>query len=296
MPPDIDVSIILPIYNAGQWLDECLSSILVQEHDLKIEVSIFFDSCTDNSVAIFEKWVPKFQEDFIEVKISKEENDKPKGVGYAKNKCVEQSNGEYLCFLDADDIMLPNRLRYQYNLAVNKKDELIGCKFRRIPEGSTNRFTKWANSLTKGQLNTQIFTSNGPTIIMPTWFCHRSVYDKRTIWDIRVKELEDLVLNKWEKFTIWNAGKQGRKLYRSLRKEYQKKVTCFCDVDVNKIGTFYTYELSDEKPKTKIPIVHFREAKPPFILCMKLDLTKGVFEENLASLRLTEGEDYHHFN
>ncbi|KAB7493747.1 UDP-GlcNAc:betaGal beta-1,3-N-acetylglucosaminyltransferase-like protein 1 [Armadillidium nasatum] len=249
MPPDIDVnifnsyltiSIILPIYNAGYWLDECLSSILVQEHDLKLEVSIFFDSCTDNSVAIFEKWFPKFEKDFMEVKISKEENEKPKGVGYAKNKCVEQSNGEYLCFLDADDIMLPNRLKSQYNLAINKKDELIGCKFRRIPEGSTNRFTKWANSLTKGQLNTQIFTSNGPTIIMPTWFCHRSVYDKvggfeegraipedliffykhlrlgggisrcdeelliyryhedattfsiheRTIWDIRVKELE----------------------------------------------------------------------------------------------------------
>ena len=39
-------------------------------------------------------------------------------------------------------------------------------------------------------------------------------YFRQTIWDLRVKELEARVLCCWDNFTIWNAGKQGRKFYR----------------------------------------------------------------------------------
>lgn len=46
---------------------------------------------------------------------------------------------------------------------------------------------------------------------------------RETVWNIRMKELENNVLNKWTNFTIWNAGKQGRKFYRSLKAENQLK-------------------------------------------------------------------------
>lgn len=120
--------------------------------------------------------------------------------------------------------------------------------------------------------------------------------DEQTIWNIRMKELEMRVLCCWEAFTIWNAGKQGRKFYRSLSKEAQRKVVAFCDVDAKKVNSFYTYEESPERPKPKVPIVHFTEAHPPLVICMKLELTGGKFEENLASLQLEEGKDYHLFN
>jgi len=50
------------------------------------------------------------------------------------------------------------------------------------------------------------------------------VIHRETIWDHRVRELESRVLNKWTHFTIWNGGKQGRKLYRSLTQENRDKV------------------------------------------------------------------------
>ncbi|XP_030063907.1 queuosine-tRNA galactosyltransferase isoform X4 [Microcaecilia unicolor] len=194
----------------------------------------------------------------------------------------------------------------------------------------------------------EVFTSHGPTVIMPTWFCsrewfcHIGKFDEggegvpedllffyrhlqkggevlrvdqcllqyryhpeaathsvleETIWNHRVKFLQDKVLAHWKSFTIWNAGKQGRKLYRSLLPANQRKVVAFCDVDKNKIAKeFYTYEESKERPKPKIPIQHFRDAQGPFIICVKLDLTAGDFEENLKSLNLKEGVDYFHFN
>ncbi|XP_048347428.1 UDP-GlcNAc:betaGal beta-1,3-N-acetylglucosaminyltransferase-like protein 1 isoform X4 [Sphaerodactylus townsendi] len=120
---------------------------------------------------------------------------------------------------------------------------------------------------------------------------------EETIWTHRLLFLEERVLSQWASFTIWNAGKQGRKLFRSLSLTNQKKVIAFCDVDKNKITKgFYVYEESKEKPKPRIPIIHFRDASPPFIICVKLDLTGGQLEENLNQLNLKEGVDYHHFN
>lgn len=50
---------------------------------------------------------------------------------------------------------------------------------------------------------------------------------RMTIWTHRVHFLEEQVLSHWKSFTIWNAGKQGRKLYRSLTAASQHKVGCF---------------------------------------------------------------------
>ncbi|XP_030270048.1 queuosine-tRNA galactosyltransferase isoform X2 [Sparus aurata] len=120
---------------------------------------------------------------------------------------------------------------------------------------------------------------------------------EETIWKLRVDFLQERVLSQWESFTIWNAGKQGRKLYRCLSPNNQEKVKAFCDVDENKIQKgFYTYEESKQRPKPKIPVLHYKDASAPFIICVKLDMTGGVLEENLNSLQLKEGIDYFHFN
>ncbi|XP_064423702.1 queuosine-tRNA galactosyltransferase isoform X2 [Latimeria chalumnae] len=247
-----------------------------------------------------------------------------------------------------DDVMMPERVRLQYEAALQRPRCIIGCQVCRKPEGSTERYTRWINGLTQEQLLTQVFTSHGPTVIMPTWFCSRDWFQhvgkfdeggkgvpedllffyknlreggrafrvdqqlllyryhawaathlvlEETIWRHRVAFLEERVLAQWTSFTIWNAGKQGRKLFRSLAAANQKKVRALCDVDEKKIKKgFYTYEESKERPKPRIPVQHFNQAIPPFIICVKLDLTGGGLEDNLNSLNLQEGVDYYHFN
>ncbi|XP_042304359.1 UDP-GlcNAc:betaGal beta-1,3-N-acetylglucosaminyltransferase-like protein 1 isoform X2 [Sceloporus undulatus] len=219
--------------------------------------------------------------------------------------------------------MMPQRIRLQWEAAIQHPKSIIGSQIKREPVEATERYTRWINNLTHEQLLTQIFTSHGPTVIMPTWFCSREwfchvgrfdeggkgvpedllfFYEhlrkdggvfrvdqclllyryhpqaathsvlEETIWRYRVSFLEERLLSHWTCFTIWNAGKQGRKLFRSLSQANQKKVVAFCDVDKNKIMKgFYTYE--DSK-----------------------DLTSGQFEENLNLLELKEGVDYYHFN
>jgi hypothetical protein len=89
-------------------------------------------------------------------------------------------------------------------------------------------------------------------------------------------------------------------LYRSLDEEHRKKVVGLCDVDEKKIAKGkYTCEMITDpvtgKPLT-VPIMHFNDAQPPFVICVKLALTQGGFEKNLSSLNLTEGVDYFHFS
>lgn len=342
-----DVSIIIPVYNGDKWIDDCLRSVETQNFNGKLEVSIFNDGSTDGTLSKLEEWRETLREKSISVTIGGHTSN-PRGVGYAKNQAVEQSSGVYLCFQDIDDVMSPDRVSKQYQAARSEQNSIIGSKFHREPEGSTERFTKWANTLSQDQLYSQIYTSHGPTLIMPTWFCHRSVYNKAggfseggkgvpedlifflrhlelggglcrvdadllmyryhpgattfsihedTIWEIRMEYIQKQVLDKWESFTIWNAGKQGKKFYRNLSTTNQRKVAAFCDVDPKKIKCgAYIYHESKEKIKPTVPIVHFQTAKPPFIICMKLDLTGGEFEKNLASLNLKEGVDFFHFN
>jgi len=340
------VSIILPMYNAESWLEECLNSVLQQTYQGPMELCVYNDASCDSSLKILEKLRPDFSKRNITIEI-KGHSGEPKGVGYAKNQAISISNGIYLCFLDSDDVMHSERVERQLEVCQLNQTAIIGSRFHREPENSTERFTQWANSLTPDQLHTQAFTSHGPTVIMPTWFCHRKVYDsvggfdeggkgvpedliffyshlshggsltrvdqdllmyrfhpqcqtfsvkEETIWKWRVDYLEQQILKDWSHFSIWNAGKQGRKLYRSLSKENQNKVSMFCDVDEKKIlKQFYIYEESKDRPKPKVPIVHFTQVIPPVIICIKMNLS-GNFEQNLASLRLKEGRDYIHFN
>uniref|UniRef100_A0A8D1BYM2 UDP-GlcNAc:betaGal beta-1,3-N-acetylglucosaminyltransferase like 1 n=1 Tax=Sus scrofa TaxID=9823 RepID=A0A8D1BYM2_PIG len=225
---------------------------------------------------------------------------------------------------------------------------IIGCQVQREPPNSTQRYTRWLNQLEPGQLLTQAFTSHGPTVPMPTWFCSRAWFShvgpfdeggrgvpedllffyehlrkgggvvrvdrsllmyryhpaaathavlETTIWTLRVRFLEEQALPRWATFTIWNAGRQGRRLYRSLTAESRRKVVAFCDVDENKIQKgFYCHEESQERPKPRVPVLHFRAARPPFVICVKLDLTGGAVEDNLRSLHLREGRDFLHFS
>lgn len=344
-----DISIIIPVYNGEKWVDSCMKSIAQQTvigTELKLELIVFNDGSTDGTLDKLIKWKEYFSN--LKVNFIIIESTITKGVGAAKNGAIERSNGEYLCFQDIDDIMRPDRLRLQYVAAKSNKKALIGSKVSRYPIGSTPRFERWANNLEQALLSIQIYTSNGPTLLMPTWFCHRSVFEKVGGFDesgsgtpedliffykhldlgghlqridedlvlytyhegaatfsvsreslryIQLERIERLILPFWENITIWNAGRAGRRLVRSLKFSYLSKISAFCDVDRNKVGK--NIELYSPLKRTNIislPVIHFSDAKPPLIICMKFDLTEGDFERNLKSLNLLEGKDYIVFN
>nr|XP_024644627.1 UDP-GlcNAc:betaGal beta-1,3-N-acetylglucosaminyltransferase-like protein 1 isoform X13 [Macaca nemestrina] len=252
------VSIILPVHNAEPWLDECLRSVLQQDFEGTMELSVFNDASKDKSGAIIEKWRVKLEDSGVHVITGGHDSLSPRGVGYAKNQAVAQSSGSYLCFLDSDDVMMPQRVRLQHQAAVQHPSS-------GVPED----LLFFYEHLRKGGGVIRVDQSLLLYRYHPRAATHSVL--ETTIWTHRVRFLEEQALPRWAAFTIWNAGKQGRRLYRSLTAASQRKVVAFCDVDENKIRKgFYCHEDSQERPKPRIPILHFRAARPPFVICVKL--------------------------
>eukprot|EP00285_Hemiselmis_virescens_P014821 CAMPEP_0173402748 /NCGR_PEP_ID=MMETSP1356-20130122/54821_1 /TAXON_ID=77927 ORGANISM="Hemiselmis virescens, Strain PCC157" /NCGR_SAMPLE_ID=MMETSP1356 /ASSEMBLY_ACC=CAM_ASM_000847 /LENGTH=178 /DNA_ID=CAMNT_0014363141 /DNA_START=58 /DNA_END=590 /DNA_ORIENTATION=- len=93
----------------------------------------------------------------------------------------------------------------------------------------------------------------------------------------KVNHLEANLLSGLERFSIW-GGKEARDCYRAMNEESRGKMTCFLDIDPKKIEQPYTCK---EFPR-KMPVRHWSEGKlpenRPIIICVKPNLTSGVFE------------------
>lgn len=89
------VSVIIPVYNAEKYIRECLDSVLDQTMN-QLEVICIDDGSTDNSLHILQE----YQLADARIKLISQKN---QGSGPARNKGLEEANGRYVAFLDADD-------------------------------------------------------------------------------------------------------------------------------------------------------------------------------------------------
>lgn len=109
------ISIIIPIYNVESYLDKCLTSVVQQTFD-DIEIICVDDASTDKSGEILKKYAQSDKR----IKILKHSQNL--GQSMARNNGLHFSSGEYVLFVDADDILNPNAVHILYEQAV--KDDL----------------------------------------------------------------------------------------------------------------------------------------------------------------------------
>ncbi|SFL66584.1 Glycosyltransferase involved in cell wall bisynthesis [Methanobrevibacter olleyae] len=120
----VKVSVIIPIYNVENFLNDCLDSI-VNQSLTDIEVICIDDGSTDNSLAILQSYA-KFDD---RVKIIHQDN---KGSGATRNLGIEQSTGDYVYFMDSDDYIDLNALEKLYNNAVSNNSDFVIFKIARF--------------------------------------------------------------------------------------------------------------------------------------------------------------------
>lgn len=106
MDMKVNISVIIPVYNAGRTLIRAVDSILMQEYE-SMEVVLVDDGSTDDSAVLCDELAS--QEPRVRV-IHKENG----GVSSARNAGLEVAEGEYVMFLDADDVIRPDSLSMMY--------------------------------------------------------------------------------------------------------------------------------------------------------------------------------------
>lgn len=132
------LSILIPIYNVEQYLEECLDSVINQT--LKnIEIICLNDGSTDNSLSILKDYAKKD----TRIKIIDKQNS---GYGHTMNIGLENATGEYIGIVEPDDYVPLDMYEILYNKAIKNDVDLIKADFYRF-KGSGNNLELTLNKL-----------------------------------------------------------------------------------------------------------------------------------------------------
>lgn len=143
------VSVIIPVHNSEKYIQECINSVINQTYK-NLEIIIIDDKSTDNSVNIIKNIKDK-RIKLIELSINS-------GAAIARNKGIEASTGDYICFLDSDDYWKLKKIEKQVKYIKDKA--FIYSEYLYLRKNKTH-IAHVPKSLTyKGLLkNSAIFTS-----------------------------------------------------------------------------------------------------------------------------------------
>ena len=117
------ISVIIPLYNTELYIEKCLESIIAQDTKLDLECIIIDDCSTDNSFQVAYNVLRHSCKKNLHFRLIK--NEKNRGVSYTRNRGLELSTGEYVFFVDSDDIIPKNTLSILYKGFKNNDNAII---------------------------------------------------------------------------------------------------------------------------------------------------------------------------
>lgn len=113
------ISIIVPVYNVEKYLDSCLDSICNQTYR-NLEIMIVDDGSPDRCPEICDAWKVKDER----IKVIHQQN---MGLSGARNTGLKDANGEYIAFVDSDDIISDSYINAMYEAIVRTGADIAGC-------------------------------------------------------------------------------------------------------------------------------------------------------------------------
>ena len=123
------ISIIIPVYNVGKYIDRCLLSVYNQSYS-NIEILLIDDQGNDNSLNIINKHI----EQCVSTSIRLIHHDENRGLAAARNTGIVHALGKYIYFLDGDDEITSDCIEKLVALAQNSGAELVQGNFRSEPD------------------------------------------------------------------------------------------------------------------------------------------------------------------
>ena len=131
------VSVLIPCYNAARWVGETLDSAFAQTWP-NLEVVLVNDGSTDGTREILERYEP------MGLRVIDQPN---RGQTSALNRCLREANGDFVQYLDADDLMAPDKITIQMERLAARDDCIASAEWARFWEGPSraefNPYPTW---------------------------------------------------------------------------------------------------------------------------------------------------------
>lgn len=186
------VSIIVPVYNAAEYLQRSLQSICRQTYE-HLEIILIDDGSTDDSLTLCKEWAIKD----ARVIVQHQENG---GVSSARNLGLELASGEYLMFVDADDWIAPDMVGTLHELAVKHQADVSTCCYLEVYEKHEDIIEEQQNRERVQEASVAVSNEKieaGLQLLLP-WAVYCKLYRRDILKKIRFKNYkiaEDLLFN-----------------------------------------------------------------------------------------------------
>jgi len=189
---DILVSVIVPVYNTGRYLQECIGSILEQTVPV-YEIILVDDNSNDNSASICDRYAESYSNICV---IHKEKNE---GLSAARNTGMRVAKGEYLLFCDSDDKLKLEMVEKICKPIEEIKLDIVMCGYETFPRGRMVLPQFPYNCLMNGknliQYNKRIHSDNEFCFTWRFLFRRKYLLEKEIWFDENVKIGEDMLFN-----------------------------------------------------------------------------------------------------
>lgn len=175
------VSTVVPVYNRAEMVEACIQSVLEQTYR-PIELVLVDDGSTDDTLRVLEDWRQRYPNT---IRVLGQAN---AGPGAARNAGLGASNGEFIQYLDSDDLLHPEKFEWQVDSLIrNPQADVSYCITERL-NLKTGETRVWART---GEAIQDIFPSflpkRGWATLTPLW--RRSACDAIGPWkSLRVME------------------------------------------------------------------------------------------------------------
>ena len=122
------VSVCVPVYNSAQYLPDCIDSLVTQTLK-EIQLVLVDDGSTDKSPQILDSYAKKYDN----ILVIHQEN---QGLGGARNTGIAAAKGEYIGFVDSDDMVKPEMFKTLLDMAKSDKADIAISNLKIFPEGA----------------------------------------------------------------------------------------------------------------------------------------------------------------
>lgn len=135
------ISIIIPIYNVSQYLNECIQSVVNQSYK-DFECVLIDDGSSDGCEMICDQWAQKDSR----IKVIHQSN---QGVSKARNRGISEAQGEYITFIDSDDWIAPNYLNELFQPIEKYNIDLVVCGLQQHYSDGTSKNYSYKTGIIK---------------------------------------------------------------------------------------------------------------------------------------------------
>jgi len=180
------ISVIIPAYNAAKTINAALRSVLNQSMT-DYEVILIDDGSTDGTALITWHMREQFIDQGIKLHIVSQAN---QGVSIARNRGVCEATGQYIAFLDADDVW--HKTKLESHIAHHESKPEIGLSFARVNFcTSKNKHRKKPSKAHTKPLEMTDLLGQNPTVSPSNWVMKRSLFNEISGFNAEMTHAED---------------------------------------------------------------------------------------------------------